>query len=66
MESARSKLQWLIGQRERAEKIAENGNTHLQIDYLRLKKEVEEFLQKHPELEECVEVIEDYFHKELC
>lgn len=65
MESPRSRLHTLIGQRERAEKRWTMGNPNAEKDYLRYKKEVEDLLGEHPELESQVEIVEDHFLKQL-
>lgn len=61
----RAKLHTLIGNRERAEKRMNMGNSKAEKDYLKHKNEVEEFLKKHPELEKEVEKVEDHFFKIL-
>jgi hypothetical protein len=63
--SPRSRLHTLIGQRERAEKRWTMGNPNAEKDYLQYKKEIEDLLREYPELESQVEIIEDYFLKQL-
>ncbi|MDD2680987.1 MAG: hypothetical protein PHE20_02660 [Patescibacteria group bacterium] len=41
------------------------GNPNAEKDYLRYKKEVEDLLGEHPELESQVEIVEDHFLKQL-
>jgi|GEM_PF-5854929 len=65
MSSPRSKLHNLIGQRERAEKRWNMGNSKGEVDYQKYKKEVEDLLLEHPELESEVETVEDHFMKLL-
>ncbi len=65
MDSPRFTLHHLIGERERAEKGANMGNPKRAADHERYKKEVDDFLQLHPELKGEVEKIEDHFYKEL-
>jgi len=63
MDSPRFKLHKLIGQREKAEKRWNMGNPNAEKDYLQYKKEVEDLLKEHPELESAVETVEDHFLK---
>ena len=66
MESPRSKLHTLIGLREKAEKrFNMMGNPKAEMEYLQYKKEVEDLLKEHSELESAVETVEDYFLKQL-
>jgi chromosome segregation ATPase len=65
MDSPRGMLHTLIGQREKAKKRWDYGNPNAKEDYLKYKKEVENLLAEHPELESAVETVEDYFLKKL-
>lgn len=61
----RYELHRLIGEREKAQKRWNYGNPNAEKDYLKYKKEVEELLKKHPELESAVEAVEEHFLKKL-
>jgi len=65
MTNPRIELHTLIGQRERAEKRWNMGNPNAEKDYLLYKKQVEDLLKKHPELENAAETVEDHFIKKL-
>jgi thiamine kinase-like enzyme len=62
----RGELHTLIGLRERLEKrnsFMPNPETERKLK--KAEEEVEEFLEKHPELKDQVETIEDHFTKKL-
>jgi|AntRauTorcE11897_2_1112592.scaffolds.fasta_scaffold130698_2 predicted nuclease with TOPRIM domain len=65
MANPRSELHTLIGKRERMEKRVNMGNSSAEKKFIQYKKEVEDFLEKHPELKDQVEIIEDHFFKQL-
>ncbi|OQA37923.1 MAG: hypothetical protein BWY51_00992 [Parcubacteria group bacterium ADurb.Bin316] len=66
MESLRSQLHTLIGNRERAEKRwTFTFNSEAEGLYKKAKKDVEDFLKEHPEMKPFVETVEDHFYKIL-